>query len=110
MLWKAGKSWLFRFFDLVLLFISYSHSLSAILISEFTLDLRRQNFTRTNITSTAMDITLPRFHSFGGVLQHVHQSFMTEMRDVENITTNDSDITLESPVDEESPQDHDISG
>lgn len=93
-LWKAGKNLAPTLLHSRFLFHPHFYSLAAILISDFTLDLRQQNLARAEITIN--DITLPRIHSFKTILQHMDQSILIEMGDGENIDMGSSDIPLES--------------
>lgn len=51
------------------------NSLSAILVADFTLDLRLRNFSSIEI----INVEVPAFR-FRNLLQHIHQSFLVEMR------------------------------
>lgn len=55
-------------------FLTYIQSLSALLVADFTLDLRRQNSARIETSN----MTLPALQ-FSNVLQRVHQSFLVEL-------------------------------
>lgn len=65
---------------------SPSSSLSAILLADFTLELRQKNSTAIQ----AINNTLPTIH-FQSVMDHIHQSILVEMGTPENTDTREGD-------------------
>lgn len=61
--------------------LSFQDSLSAILISNFTLDLRRRNSPLMPMGASNVSLSL----QYRDALQHIHQSVLIEMGDHENI-------------------------
>lgn len=67
-------------------------SLSAILVAEFMLDLRRLNDARIEATQ----VTLPSLQ-FSNVLQHVHRSLLVELATPESTNAENLDNDYDNP-------------
>lgn len=64
------------------------YSLSSILVSEFTLELRQNN----SVEIATNDISLPPIRSVSDMLQHIHQSIIVELGNPVTTTAGEEDI------------------